>query len=328
MANNFDDNVLQLDTNEDDIFDSLSDNSQLNKESVFLKFFGTEPNKIENYLPDIRGLLANNNIMIKGLFFKGIYSLLIEVTFTDSFRNWLISLIEVRNNIRTLSDKARKNILKSAFGKFNFVFSGQITHMNVIPNVKPQLVKCKSFNYPFGLFNGDIFNIVASKIHDNCETLIDNFVSERASNNFLNKISGLRIEPVGNELSLRFLIKKEHINNLLLKSLNSSFGALSFCSSTIHFVPATYEEKLQNSVQVISNTIDFWDKLSEIDILLSDTSEQALAMSRNPQANRKRLSSIIVQPNEMQNTSSNSGNIFSRLGPPVSKQRSHPASLN
>lgn len=314
-----DENVLQLDTNDDDLLETIGDISYLSKETVFLKFFDKKLSKIEVYLPNIRSLLANNNIMVKGLYFKGYFSVLIEVILTDSFMNWLISLIEDRNNIRTLSDKARKDVLKSAFGKFNFIFGGQIINLNVIPYIKAHNLKCKSSNYPFGLFNGDMYNIVASKIRDKPEAIIDSFVRERASKNFLQNLFGFRIELLSSEISLRFIIKKDNINDLLLKSLNSSFGALSFCSSTIHFVPRIYEDKLLNTVQIITNSNVFWDKLTEIDILTCNSSEQALAMARNPQAHRKRLSSLIMQPDSTRNTSSNSKNIFRRLGPPVNK---------
>lgn len=321
MATNNDENVLLLDSNDDDILDGLSDNSSFSKESVFLKFFGKNSDKIEQFLSGIRQLLADKNVLIKGLFFKGIFSVLIEVCLTDSFRNWLITLIEVRNNIRSLSDNARNNILKSSFGKFNFVLNEKIIYLNVIPFIEPHLIKCRSSLYPFGLYNNDAFNILANNIRDDPVILIENFLKERIANDILRKIFGVRVELAGCELSLRFIVKKENISDLLLKFLNAAFGALSFCSSTIHIIPTIFNEKLETTIQSITNTSNFCEKLSEIDILVCTISEQALAMSRNSQAIYKRRCSIFVRPSTSTGNNSNSGSIFQRLGPPVSNKR-------
>lgn len=185
-----DEDILQITTNEDDIFDVIIDKDYVNCEKLFLKFFQRAGSVIEKNIIGIVSLLDDRKVKVKGMCFKGSTSVLIEVLLTSSFRTWMIELIEARNNIRALSDRAREDFLKMTFGKFQFIVNGEIVFLNVIPNVSEHFIDCKSSYYPYGLSNGNLINIEAKNIREEPIAVISNFVSNRSSNQSLHKING------------------------------------------------------------------------------------------------------------------------------------------
>jgi hypothetical protein len=322
MALTNDDNVLQLYACEEDVQDQDcgSDGNYVNRESLLLKFFNKGAGKIEDYIRDIHNLLCDKSIKVKGFYLKGLNSLLIEVPLTDSFRNWLAVLIEVRNNVRSISDKVRSELLKNAFGKFSLVIKNELIFMNVIPNINEHVVECKSSFYPYGLCNGKFLNIMAKGIREDPDDVIKNIITKRDADNSLTKVYGIRLEFVaGSELSIRFLIKTEYVCDKMLKSLNAMFGALSFCASTIHLIPSTQEERFEDITASQLNAKDFWDALSYIDVLICNNNEQSMAMNRKNILKRKSETSHADERTTAPTTSVTS--IFDRLGPKILVRR-------
>jgi len=316
-----DDNVLQIYLNEDETLDLIQDNNYMNSESLFLKFFNKSTCKIEFFLSEIYKLLLENRVQIKGLYLKGMNSMLIEVLQTDSFKNWLAMLIEARNNIRVLSDKVRNNILNNAFGKFNMVLKSELIHMNVIPNVKGHTVDCRSSFYPYGLCNGNFINILSRSVRDNPEAVIKNIVNEMMNGENLKKVFGIRAEfSSGTDISVRFILKINDVTDKLLKSLNSIFGSLSFCSSTIHFIPDTQLDKFEAAMRNSLHAKEFLSILSGMDVLTCDLSEQALSMKRKNLPSIEPRTSYAAQSNvavTKSSIASNNRSIFNRLGPRI-----------
>jgi len=318
MSSIIDDNVLQLYASEEDVLDIDIVSNYINLEALFLKFFHKGSGNIEVFIKDIFGLLYDKFIKIKGLCFKGVNSVLIEVLLTDSLRNWLIVLIEARNNIRSLSEKSRSDILKIAFGKFNLVIRNELIHMNVIPNIIEHTVECRSSFYPYGLCNGNFINVLAKNIRDDPVDIIKNIVSKRADGDILAKIYGTHLEfATASDISVRFIIRTEDLSDSLLKSLNAVFGALSFCSSTMHFVPAVQEEKFTSIVGGAIGTQEFWSSLSEIDVLICNKNEQSMAMVRKNLPKKGNVSMPALESNFAPSPSPapRGQSIFDRLGP-------------
>ena len=316
-----DDNVLQIYLNEDETLDITPDNNYVNSESLFLKFFNKSTCRIDSFLGEIFKLLSENQVQIKGLYLKGMNSLLIEVLQTDLFKNWLALLIEARNNIRTLSDKVRSNILNNSFGKFNMVLNNELIHMNVIPNVKGHIVDCRSSVYPYGLCNGNFINILSRNVRDNPEMVIKNIVNEMINGENLKKVFGIRVEfSAGMDISVRFILKINDVTDKLLKSLNTVFGSLSFCSSTIHIIPDTQYDKFETAMRSSLSSKEFLSILSGIDVLTCDLSEQALSMNRKNLPTAEPATSSAAQSKiaviKSSKVSKNKS-IFNRLGPRI-----------
>ena len=317
-----DEDVLQIFHNEDEILDSLPDHSYVNSDILFLKFYNKSTGNVENCISDIHELLREKLLKMKGFCFKGVNSVLIEVLLTNSLRNWLVVLVEARNNIRALSDKAKSDILKISFGKFNLIIKNELIHMNIIPNISKHSVDCKSSFYPYGLSNGNVINIMAKNIRDDPVTIIKNIVYQKAIDDKLQKLYAVFLEfTPGSDLSLRFIIKTDDVCDNLLKSLKSVFGNLTFCSSTLHYIPVTQEGKFSEALGSSLNPKEFWSILSEIDVLICNKNEQSLAMERKNIKKSQKLTSPHSQNNISPVSLSTGSSIFDRLGPNIIVRR-------
>lgn len=93
---------------------------------------------------------------------------------------------------------------------------------------------------------------------------------------------------------MRLVIKTDNVTNELLKSLNSIFGALIFCSSTIHFIPDTKEAELKSLMANPINAKEIMVGLSKIDVVLYNKCEQSLAMVRMNLAKSARPMTTVV----------------------------------
>ena len=293
-----------------------------------LKFITKNVNKIISFVETIHKLLTNNKVEVRGLYLKGEHTILIEVLMSSFFETWLSTLVEDRNNVRTLSDKAKKDILKNVFGKFSFVMLNEIVYMNVVPNIDEKFVDCKASYYPFGLCNGNVINVKANGLKEHPELIMTNIINELLNGDKLLKIFGSRIECSAiSEYSVRFIIKTQNITDNLVKSLSAVFGSLSFCSSTLHLIPKIQSSKFTNTMNSSLNAKQTWSALSEIDVLFCNSNEQALAMKRKNQS-LKNSPSNKTNCNKITGSSSSqkSISIFNRLGPRISARRPHASS--
>ncbi|KAL7014349.1 hypothetical protein ACKWTF_015875 [Chironomus riparius] len=320
-----DEDVLQLFPDKDEVMDGQIDHKNFNSESLFLKYFSKNQVLIEKQMNEIHKLLVDNLVEIKGFYFKDLFSVLIEVHLTDSVKNWIFGLIEVRSNIRTLSEKAKMNYLNSVFGKFSLVLNSEIIYLNVIPNISEHLVDCRTSYFPHGMCNGNIINITAKKnIRDNADQFITSVLTKKDNDIYFSKIFGVRLEFSATDSSARFLIKTKDVNNNLLKSLHAAFGALTFCVSTLHFVPINQKDKLATIIGSAPNDKKFWSELSEIDIVLCSESEQAMAMQRNSSMKNIKNTTLPSKNyiDSVPLSAAKSSSIFDRLGPNLVIHRS------
>ncbi|CAG9806507.1 unnamed protein product [Chironomus riparius] len=312
-----DEDILQIFHDEEEILDSSTDLSLLKGEILFLKFFKKGSTNIESFIGEIHQLLCEKSVMIKGFGFKGVNSLLIEVLYNDSLRNLLIVLVEARNNTRSLSDKAKNNILKIVFGKFNFIMNNEIINMSVIPNIVKHTVNCRSSFFPYGFYNGNVLNILAKQNQGNPVSLIGKIVSKRANVDKYQKLLAVSLEPIsGSEISLRFVLKIDDVCSDLLKTLNNDFGNLTFCTSTVHFIPLSQQDKFQKTIETTSSK-EFWSGLSDIDVLFCNKNEQSLAMGRENLNKKPKLKKKRSENSSALVPTSSGSTIFDRLGPNI-----------
>jgi len=336
-----DEEVLQLFASEEDITNCEVQDERISEASnlLFLKFFVKNTAKIKSLTSSVLDLLISKQIAVSGIYFKGEHSFLIEVSLSDFTKNWLVALIEERNRHQTLTDKAKSDILKICFGKFNHVIQNNIVYMLVIPNINPNFINCMSSSSPFGLSDGKFLNIHTCNLIENPSEVIKKFILESQNNDTLDKVFGIRIECNSfSEISVRFIIKTHEMKNSLLQTLYGIFGSLKFCSSTVHFIPDLQKERFDKVKDDESSVEWIWSILKEVDILTCTISEQAIALkienlpilpaTYNPEINSMAPDSDSINQltDANKGTKKRSTSIFERLGPLINRDTvNHPA---
>ncbi|CAG9798027.1 unnamed protein product [Chironomus riparius] len=324
MSTVIDDDVLQICASHEDLLGETDDAKYLNSEVVVLKFINKNGSKIISFTGSIHKLLMDNNVKIKGIYWKGDYTCLIEVLLTDFLEIFLIALVGARNNSRTVSDKTKKDILKNCFGKFSIILLNEIICMIVVPHISEKLIECKSTYYPFGHCTGNVINLITNCLKESPELIVKKIIKELNNGNKLIEIYGYHIECSGkSDYALRFFIKTSSINNNVMRSLNAAFGSLSFCSSTLHLIPEVKSSEFSNAMNSSLNSKQLWSALSEIDVLNCNSNEQALAMKRNTPTNVNLTPKPTDRKKITATSSQSSSSIFSRLGPRINTYRSH-----
>ncbi|CAG9807489.1 unnamed protein product [Chironomus riparius] len=318
-----DEDVLQICASNEELLDLVDDSKQVKSDIVILKFINKNESKISSFIGSIHKLLSEKNIVIKGFYIKGEHTCLIEVLLTSFLENWLATLVGARNNSRILSDKAKKGILSNAFGKFSIVLMNEIIYMIVVPYINDKLIDCQSSHYPYGLCNGNIINLKANCIRENSELVIQKIVNELTNGVKFEKIEGVRVENSSlTELSVRFIVKTQHMTDSLIRSLSLVFGSLTFCPSTLHFIPEIQTCKYSKAINSSLNAKQFWTALTEMDVLICNCNEQALAIRR-----KSPKSVTLTNPTGRINfapsssSASISTSIFDRLGPRINPRR-------